>query len=75
MPFPMVIWCSDKYIHNHPQLTERIREALGNPMSSDILPHLLFRLASIKTPFYKPENDVLGKEYVVGKIILQGYMK
>lgn len=71
---PMMIWCSGKYIQNHPQLTERIREALGKPMSSDLLPHLLFRLASIKTPFYKPENDVLDKEYVVGKRILQGYI-
>ena len=71
---PMMIWCSDKYIQNHPQLTERIRQALAKPMSSDILPHLLFRLASIKTPFYKPENDVLSKDYVVGKRILQGYI-
>ncbi len=71
---PMMIWCSDKYIQNHPQHIERIRQAVSKPMSSDILPHTLFHLASIKTPFYKPENDVLSKEYVVGKKILQGYI-
>ena len=71
---PMMIWCSDKYIQNNPQHMERIRQAVGKPMSSDILPHTLFHLASIKTPFYKPENDVLSKEYVVGKRILQGYI-
>ena len=71
---PMMIWCSDKYIQNHPQHMERIRQAVSKPMSSDILPHTLFHLASIKTPFYKPENDVLSKEYVVGKRILQGYI-
>ena len=70
----MMIWCSDKYIQNHPQHMERIRQAVSKPMSSDILPHTLFHLASIKTPFYKPENDVLSKEYVVGKRILQGYI-
>lgn len=71
---PFMIWCSDKYMQRHPQQVERIKQAVNKPLSSDNVPQILFNLASLKTPFYKSQNDVLSIDYVVGNRIIQGYL-
>ena len=67
-----MIWCSDKYIQKHQQKVEALRLAVDKPLLSDVLPHLLFSLASITTPYYNAHNDVLSSKYVAKERFIQG---
>lgn len=69
---PFMIWCSDKYIQKHQQKVEALRLAVDKPLLSDVLPHLLFSLASITTPYYNAHNDVLSSKYVAKERFIQG---
>ena len=41
---PFMIWCSDKYVKQHPDIVESIRKSVDKPLMSDNLCHLLMRL-------------------------------
>lgn len=62
---PMMIWCSDVYRENHPDLVERIAASVDKPFMSDDLPHLLYDLAGIESPAYHPERSVLNPNYTL----------
>ena len=57
---PFMIWCSDSYIHNNPNLVRYIESAQDKPFMIDNLCHLLFDLGSIKTKYYNTERNVLS---------------
>ena len=64
---PFMIWCSDKYKNNHPEMIARIRNAENKPYTSNYLCHLILGLANIKTPFYINHLDLLHPDYKCGK--------
>ena len=68
---PFMIWCSDSYKQRYPDILSKIENAVDKPFISDNLPHLLFTLGSINTPYYYPEKDLLNKRYHCGKRIVQ----
>ena len=68
---PFIIWCSDIYKKQNPDIVSRIENAVDKPFMSDNLPHLLFTLGNIKTPYYCPEKDLLNSKYQCGKRIIQ----
>ena len=60
---PFMVWCSDKFKENYPELVAEIQQALDRPAMIDIVGHSLLRLASIDTRFYVPENDILNDSF------------
>lgn len=60
---PFFIWCSEKYKAANPKIMEQISKALDYPFSSDNLPHLLFNLGHIQSPYYRPERSIVSKNY------------
>ena len=60
---PFIVWCSDKFKDNYPELVNDIQQAVDRPAMIDIVGHSLLRLASIGTRFYIPENDILNDSF------------
>ena len=60
---PFWIWASDAYRAAHPALWDAIRQSCQRPYMTDVLPHLLMRLAGIHTPLYRKDYDVLHADY------------
>lgn len=68
---PLMIWCSDRYKQRNPDIVSKIENAINKPFISDNLPHIVFTLGSIKTPYYCPEKDLLNNRYQCGKRVVQ----
>lgn len=60
---PFMIWCSDKYMKQHPDIVESIRKSVDKPLMSDNLCHLLMRLGEVKSIYYHENRDVLSPQY------------
>lgn len=67
---PFVIWCSDKYQSLHPDIIKDLKDAINKKAMSDNICHLLFRLASIETPFYQAKRDLSNRLYECKKRII-----
>lgn len=67
---PFVIWCSDKYKHHYPDIIKDIENAKYKKGMCDNVCQLLFRIAHIKTAFYKTERDISSPSYIAGKRII-----
>lgn len=55
----------------NPDIVSKIENAINKPFISDNLPHIVFTLGSIKTPYYCPEKDLLNNRYQCGKRVVQ----
>lgn len=64
---PFWIWCSHKYIENHPVIFEQINKACDNPFMTDDLPHLLLYLAGIKCRYYKERRCLINERFDKGR--------
>ena len=60
---PFWIWCSQKYINNHPTIFSQIRQAVNRPFMTDDLPHMLLYLAGIKTSYYIEKRNLISDNY------------
>ncbi len=60
---PFWIWCSRKYRATHPDVYRAIRAARNKRYMTDALAHTLLYLGGIKTPYYRPQLDILSKQY------------
>jgi len=60
---PYIIWCSEKYKKSHPDIVSRLHQYTGRPVAIDNTCQLLFRLAGLKTPYYRSRLDVLSDDY------------
>lgn len=69
---PFVIWCSDRFKSNYPDVVNNIQEAVAKPFMIDDVCQLLFHLGGIRSDYYHPERDVLSKEYVPKERIIRG---
>ena len=69
---PFVVWCSDRFKSNYPDVVNHIQEAVTKPFMIDNVCQLLFHLGGIKTDYYHPERDVLSKEYIPRERIIRG---
>lgn len=68
---PFVVWCSDSFKKKYPKKVEAIKKAMKKPFLSSNVSHMLLSLASINTPFYQADKDVLSDKYRCGRRILQ----
>lgn len=60
---PFWIWCSPKYVANHPEVFNQVIEAKDRRLMTDALAHTLLYLAGIYSPDYHAEYDVLSSKY------------
>lgn len=67
---PFVIWCSDKYQNNYPDIIKDIDSATKRKGMCDNVCQLLFRIAHINTTLYKAERDISSPQYRERKRII-----
>lgn len=60
---PFWVYCSKKYIANHPEVFREIKAAKNRRFMTDALPHMLLYLAGIHTKDYHPEYNILSSKY------------
>ncbi len=60
---PFWIYCSPKYIKNHPEIYQQVVNARNRKYMTDALPHLLLYLGGIQSKDYKAEYNILSPEY------------
>ena len=67
---PFVVWCSDRYKALHPDIINNLETSINRKGMLDNVCQLLFRLANMKTSFYKPERDITSQKYKTKKRII-----
>ena len=60
---PFWVYCSKKYIANHPEVFREIKAAKNRRFMTDALPHMLLYLAGIYTKDYHAEYNILSSKY------------
>jgi len=64
---PVLIWCSEKYKKQNPEVIRELTECKDRPFTTDNMCQLLFHLSHLdkpENPYYNPSVDVLSLEYV-----------
>lgn len=64
---PFWIWCSNKYILNHPHVYNSILKSRNRPFMTDDISHMLLFLAGIKTSYYDDKRNVLSDKFDVNR--------
>ena len=67
---PFMIWCSDRFRENYPELCSLIASSVHRPLMTDNLCHLLFHLAGIETQAYISSRDVISPDYKCPKRLI-----
>ena len=67
---PFMIWCSNSYRSEHPEIIRLIQSSLYRPFMIDNLSHVLFHIGNIKTRYYYKERDLISSEFLSGKRIV-----
>lgn len=60
---PFFFLMSDRFIQEHGQLAETIRNCYDRPFINCDIKHTLLRLAGIESPEYKPTHDILSDRF------------
>lgn len=60
---PFIIWCSNVFINQHPQITCNISNAISKPFMIDNICQILFYLAGINCEYYHPERCLISPKY------------
>lgn len=60
---PFMIWMSDSYKENHPDVVARVERSVNRPYMTDDLPHLLLDLAGIECEWFDPTRSVINDRF------------
>ena len=60
---PFMIWVSDKFKENHPDVVSRIERSVNRPYMTDDLPHLMLDLAGIECEWFDPARSVINDSF------------
>ena len=60
---PFMFYMTDLFMQRHSDIVADVKQAVHRPFISSNLCHLLFGLAGIGTPEYKPERDLLSPQF------------
>lgn len=60
---PFIIWTSDKFSHEYPELESRIASSIHRPYMTDDMIHTLLDIMSIETPEYDPARSVINPSF------------
>jgi len=69
---PMWIWCSETYRKNHPEIVERISQAVDKPFLTDALPQILLSLAGISCQWTDESRNLLSPTYQGKRRLING---
>lgn len=64
---PFMIWVSDKYKENHPDIVEQIGKSVDRPFMTDDIPHLMLDLAGIECEWFEPSRSLINDLYNVNR--------
>jgi len=67
---PFMVWCSDVFIRQHPDMIKQLKQACGRPAMLDNMCQLLFHLSGLNTPYYHKQRDVLSPSYSCPKRLI-----
>lgn len=62
---PLLIWLSDKYKKNRPEISKAVFENIHQPFTTDNISHLILDLSGISCNDFQPSRSVINKEYMV----------
>lgn len=60
---PMMIWTSEKFDSQYPDVVKRIHESNHKPIITENIAHFLFDIAGIETKCYRPEMSFISENY------------
>lgn len=69
---PFVVWCSETYKKNNPDVVESIRQAVNRPFLIDNVCNMLFNLGGISTSYYREDLDLISPHYQCRERLLKG---
>ncbi|MBQ9146524.1 MAG: phosphoethanolamine transferase [Rikenellaceae bacterium] len=64
---PFMIWMSDKYKENHPDVVKQVEGSLDKPFMIDDLPHLMLDIAGIDCEWFDPTRSLINEKYNVNR--------
>ena len=64
---PFIIWVSDKFKNNYPDLCSRIENSINKSYITDNIIHMILDLMSIETPDYDPSKSLINEKFVMIK--------
>lgn len=64
---PFMIWMSDKYKENHPDVVAQVERSIDRPYMIDDLPHLMLDLAGIECEWFDPTRSVINDKFNVNR--------
>ena len=64
---PFLIYLTNEYKNNHKEIAKEIENSTNKPFMLDDLPHLLIKLAGIKTKWYNPRRCIIDQEYDINR--------
>lgn len=62
---PFIVWLSDDFKRQYPEIESSIIEASGKPGSLDYFGHIIMGLCGIQSGQYRPELDILNPDYAI----------
>lgn len=65
---PFMIYVTDLYKENHPDIVRRIEASRHRPLMTDDLPHLLLELAGIENQWYDPKRSIINDSFDVNRV-------
>lgn len=60
---PFMIWMSDVYKRNHPEVVAQVERALDRPYMIDDLPHMMLDIAGIECEWFDPTRSVINDRF------------
>lgn len=64
---PFMIWMSDIYKENHPDVVKQVESSLDKPFMIDDLPHLMLDIAGIDCEWFDPTRSLINEKYNVNR--------
>lgn len=64
---PFMIWMSDTYKENHPDVVKQVESSLDKPFMIDDLPHLMLDIAGIDCEWFDPTRSLINEKYNVNR--------
>lgn len=69
---PCIVWFSDIFKKRYPEIVKATQQAKDKPFSSDNICQLVFHLASLHTPWHRPERCPMCSAYSPKHRIIMG---
>jgi len=63
----MMVWCSDRYVALHPDVPARLERGRHHRFMHDNLCQVIFDLAQVQTPYYRPERNPLSERFTASR--------